>query len=123
MIETITTPGIGLRPWYKKINPIWWFGNDEAPATATFTYKYLRNIAQNFRWYVIGVVDRPHSIKGPQPAMKNLWTDAPPTPGHASGWKWAIVAGFLPYVSYSKGSFAFYLGWQPWGGFGIRVTV
>lgn len=128
MIETIIVKGEPPcpRPWYKKINPLWWFGNDEASAIGnTFAYKYVRNIAQNARFYVIGVVDRDHSVKGPAPALANLWTETDPP---RTGWKWAIVAGFLPYISYCAGKtekgdgFVFYFGWQPRGGFGARLT-
>ena len=128
MAETIIIKGEPPcpRPWIKKINPLFWFGNDEASAQGnTFVYKYLRNFMQNFRWYVIGVVDRDHSVTGLAPAACNLWSDLTPP---LTGWKWAIVSGWLPYVSYSgrktdRGDgFVFYLGWQPRGGFGGRLT-
>jgi hypothetical protein len=126
-IETITIMGEGSpRPWYN----LWWFGNDEASAEGnTFVYKYIRNPMQNFRWYVVGVVDRDHTVTGEIPVMYNLWTEAPP-PYTRTGWKISWVNGWLPYVSYAKGKpegidsdgFVFYLGWQPSGGLGYRLT-
>lgn len=129
MIETITVPGEPPcpRPWYKKINPLWWFGNDEASAVGnTFVYKYIRNPLQNFRWYVIGVVDRDHTVTAAEPAMANMWSEADEP---KTGWKFARVAKVLPYIAYNSrlkdetgDGFVFQLGWQPRGGLSGRLT-
>jgi hypothetical protein len=134
MIETVYYEGVTRRPWSLKLNPIWWFGNDEEPvppdwykpgqwdAWRTFSW-YMRNPLQNFGRYVIGVYDRPHWVTGPQPAMENLWSDLHPP---QLGWKWAIIQMswpiFLPYVSYSGKFVTFYLGWQPSGFFGLKLN-
>ena len=118
------------RPWYKKINPLWWFGNDEAAPDSTFVYKYLRNPAQNFRWYVIGFADRPHSVTGRAGTMVtdsgiiqtilNKRSDNRPTP--ETGFQYSFINGFWPFVSYSSKHFTAYIGWEPRGGFGILVN-
>ena len=122
MTETISVPGLPTVPWYKKINPIWWFGNDECKPTDSFWYCYLRNPLQNLRKYVLGVADRTRTITGPAPAGLNLWLDDPSL--GKTGWKWAITMGFLPYISYSGANgYAFYLGWLPNDGrLGYRMT-
>lgn len=122
-MQTIFLQGEQTRPWYKKINPIWWFGNDEASAQGnTFIYKYIRNPMQNFRWYVIGVVDRPHWVTG-SPAIVNERSDMTPV---ETGWCFSVIwlgpFPLLPYISYSSKSLTFYLGWQPRGGLGAKLN-
>lgn len=120
--EAIEVPLVA-RPFYKKINPLWWFGNDELSAEGnTFVYKYLRNFMQNFRWYVIGVADRPHTVTSEAPALDTQWAYP------KSGWKNAKINGWLPYWSYVKNNtetsegFVFQFGWQPRGGLSGRLT-
>ena len=64
-------------PIKKKLNPVWWFGNDHeqkvtdpdaawystSPRMATELMWSLRNPLQNFRAYVIGVQDRNYRVK------------------------------------------------------------
>ena len=125
--EAIPVPLV-LRPLSSKLNPLWWFDNDERTAVGnTFVYKYLRNFMQNFRWYVIGVADRPHSVTGrygnsdlPIPAKRS---DLHPP---ESGWQYSVIWVFglplLPWISFASRHFTFYLGWEPAGGFGILLN-
>jgi hypothetical protein len=131
-METIHYQGTTLRPWWNKINPIWWLGNDEGidpsfhPEKSQLDrafYWFFRNLFHNFMAYVVGFNDRPITVTGPKPAELPIWIDA-----NESGWKWAIVHPvgwplWLPFISYSKGKFAFYIGWIPSGGIlGLRIT-
>lgn len=112
-----------VRPWYKKINPIWWFGNDELSAVGnTFWYKYGRNPLQNFRWYVIGMADRVHKVSGRAPIC-NKRSDLRPV---QTGFQWSFVHVFgvplLPWVCVAYRHFTAYIGWEPRGGFGILLN-
>ncbi len=135
LVETLWYNGVSRRPLYKKINPLWWFGNDEEPDPPDW-YKpgqlkfwryiswYMRNPLMNFGRYVIGVYDCPHWVSGPTPVMENLWSDLHPP---QFGWKWSVIwlAGIplLPYVSYAGKYITFYLGWQPSGFFGLKFNL
>jgi hypothetical protein len=69
------------KPLSKKLNPIWWFQNDDEEQTAPwykpewpqwrrdFYWNFLRNPLQNFRCYVVGVQDRNYSVWGRKPVM------------------------------------------------------
>ena len=135
MKETLLVPGEPPCPRPRKWRVWWWFDNDEASAQGnTLVYRYLRNPAQNLRWYVLGVVDRDHTVSGTpvdhdsdgKPVFVNLLSDMVPP---RTGWTLSWVNNWLPYVSYSgkkpaSGSdgIAFYLGWQPRGCLGGRLT-
>lgn len=111
------------RPWWRKINPLWWLGNDERSAVGnTFYYKYVRNFAQNFRWYVIGLADRPHLVTGRAPIC-NKRSDLRPA---ESGWQYSFVhllgVPLLPWVCFASRRLTFYFGWEPDGGFGILLN-
>ncbi len=111
------------RPWYKKINPIWWFGNDEASAVGnTFYYKYVRNFMQNFRWYVIGLADRPHWVTGRAPIVNKRSDIRPPESGITYSVNWVFGLPLLPWFCVAYRYFTFYIGWEPRGGFGILVN-
>jgi hypothetical protein len=134
MIETVLCPGVERRSWLKKLNPIWWFGNDEDPAPTDwympskptwlrYMMWYIRNPLRNFSNYVVGVTDRPHYVTGPQPAMANLWTDIDPT---HFGWKWSVSSTKflrLPFCSFENAYVIFYAGWQPYGFFGFKLNL
>ncbi|MGE5163046.1 MAG: hypothetical protein ACM3IH_03345 [Sphingobacteriales bacterium] len=123
---TINFPGIEPRPPEKKRDLFWWFGNDEASAVGnTFYYKYIRNPLQNFRWYVIGFVDCPHTVTGRDSGdldrpLVALRSDIRPVP--ESGWTWSYIHPNFPFVSYSSKRFTFYCGWLPHGEFGVKVN-
>ena len=103
-------------PWYKKINPIWWFGNandpvdsigdDGKPNHPTFYPTKplwirklmwgIRNPLHNFFFFVIGLEDRPDIVN-----YNDMW----PTTGQ----KWNIN---LPFVSYRGKKKEWYIGWR-----------
>jgi hypothetical protein len=78
VIETVEVTGRLRRPLSKKLNPIWWFLNDdeqrvddgtadwyhpEWPAWRRYFYwNFLRNPLMNLRNYVIGVADRNYKV-------------------------------------------------------------
>lgn len=121
---TVIMSGEARRPWYKKINPLWWFGNDEASAVGnTFYYKYIRNPMQNFRWYVIGVVDRPHVVTGRYPIVNRRSDLSPAETGFTYSFIHVLGVPLLPYASYSYKHFTAYIGWQPRGGVGVLINL
>ena len=128
MITILVNQNEVPRPWYKKLNPLWWFGNDEASAVGnTFYYKYIRNPAQNYRWYVIGLADRQHSVTGKYGNADNIIpnkrSDLRPA---ESGWQysvnWCFGLPLLPFVCFASRHLTFYIGWEPRGGFGILLN-
>lgn len=129
-----TVSGRVLQPWYKKINPIWWFLNDEEP-TPPADYKpasaqwwrmiswYLRNPLQNFGKYVVGVYDRNYTVVGTAPVTVTAWNDLP---GNITGWKWSVIKiGWLrlPFVSYVGTHVMWYVGFQWWGFLGAKFNL
>lgn len=111
-------------PWWKKINPLWWFGNDEAKPGDTFVYLYIRNFMMNFKRFVIGVGDRDHYVTGKSPALTVLRSDLKPP---EKGWQYSFIhvfgKPFLPFVSYSGEKVEWYVGWQPWGELCFKFTI
>jgi hypothetical protein len=112
-------------PWYKKINPIWWFGNVEGidPTYHTdwpqwrreFVWYVIRNPLFNFFRFVVGVEDRDLIVTGPEPVFTPAWIECSLP---STGWKWAILrTGWvvLPFLSYSGSRMVFYFGWVPSG--------
>lgn len=131
MIETVEVTGRLRRPLSKKLNPIWWFLNDdeqrvddgtadwyhpEWPAWRRYFYwNFLRNPLMNFRNYVIGVADRNYKVTGRASAMTIQRDDLTPA---EFGWQWSIIRLkwlVLPFVSYSGKRLVLQLGWQPCG--------
>ena len=105
-------------PLSKKLNPLWWFGNDEAAPGDTFVYLYIRNFMMNFKRFVVGVGDRDHYVTGKAPALTILRSDL-----GESGWQWSYIHPCLPFVSYSGKRVEWYLGWQPWGELCFKLTI
>jgi hypothetical protein len=74
MTEIQTIDGRSLKPLLQKLNPIWWFQNDDEQHVSDapwyhpewpqwrreFYWNFLRNPLQNFRCYVLGVADELH---------------------------------------------------------------
>jgi hypothetical protein len=116
-------------PWWVKINPLWWFGNDEAKHGDSFYYLYIRNNLMNFKRFVIGVGDRDHWVsgRGPDPMIVMRSDHAGPSRADAEGWQWSVIwlvgVPLLPFVSYSGKYVEWYFGWQPWGEFAVKLTV
>ena len=122
-IETVLykTDRPGIYPWYLKVNPIWWFQNDEAKSTDTFVYLYLRNFMMNFKRFVIGVGDRDHWVTGKVPALTVLRRDIGER-GLQYSMIWVFGIPLLPFVSYSGSLIEWYIGWQPWGELAFKLT-
>ena len=132
-IETVVVTGRKREPLRNKLNPFWWFLNDQEPkppdwylpggqALTRVILWYLRNPFQNFGNYVLGVCDRSYTVCGPAPVMMVMWDDAAPP---LTGWKWSLIklgCFWLPFVSYS-GRVLFYAGWQPNGFFGFKLNI
>ncbi len=122
MIETKATTGRVLRPWSKKVNPLWWFLNDDETST-NFVFKYIRNPMSNFCDYVIGVCDRNYTYYGTAPVDVTAWNDLP---GDRTGWKWSVIQlGWLrlPFVSYTGKHVMWYAGWEVTGNFGLKFNI
>lgn len=120
-------------PLSKKLNPIWWVQNLAEPSPPDW-YKpnqnqkwryvswYCRNPLQNMGRYVLGVCDRNYSIRGTSPVLATMFSDANI---NKTGWKWSIISLTwlrLPFICYESDQFTFYIGWQWWGFFGIKLV-
>lgn len=125
------------KPWYKKINPIWWFQNDdEQTVDAASWYRpgwphwlrwlvwnVLRNPLQNFRAFVIGVQDKNYTVTGRAPVLTVQRNDLTPP---ESGFQWCVCWTLIPrpFVSYSVGAnAAVQIGWQPNGFFSLKIDI
>lgn len=131
MQQTATVTGRTRIPLRYKINPIWWFGNDNEPDPPEWHKPganrlwrkvswYLRNPLENFGNYVIGVVDRNYTVGGDWPVMSPTRMEA----GQGPGWKrHTIQLGKinLPFISYECDRLVFYAGWQAGGFFGFKL--
>ena len=127
MIETKEWLGVPRIPWTRKINPIWWLGNEEGldpkyrpdwPMWKRQFFWFFRNFAFNFFRFVVGVEDRDLMVTGPAPVFTSVWWECEP-PGTITGFKWSVIrTGFLvlPFVSYSGKRVLWYFGWLPSGG-------
>jgi hypothetical protein len=135
MTDRYTFTGRVCKPWYKKINLIWWFENDdnqtvdEAPWyhpewpewRRKLIWNVFRNPLQNFRSFVIGVQDRNYTVTGKAPVLTVQRDDLQPP---ETGWQWCILHTLipLPFVSYSGSKYLWYAGWQPNGFFGFKFN-
>lgn len=139
MSETVQVTGRIRKPAELKADRTWWFQNDDEQRVTEATWYMpgqpewerelfwnLRNPAQNFRAYVIGVQDLNYSVTGRAPAMTIQRDDMRPI---QFGWQWAFLHGGdlkwpLPFLSYSGRRFGFQLGWQPNGFFiGAKIYI
>jgi hypothetical protein len=130
----------GLKPLRLKLNPIWWFGNDDEQKVddgsadwyhpewprwrRKLYWNFFRNPLMNFRNYVIGFADRDYMVSGKDPVMTIQRDDLVP-PDY--GWQWSYItlkSGWrLPFCSYSGKRLVLQLGWQPCGYFmGIKLN-
>lgn len=119
-----TTTGRTAKPLLLKLNPVWWFANDDDPPPEGYSAFgwWLRNPMHNLMFYVLGVADRNYTVYGRDPVNIGVRADI-----GQEGWhNTVILAGGwlpLPYVSYSNSRFTFYLGWQPSGRLGAKVNI
>lgn len=110
-------------PVSSKLNPVFWLGNYDRP-NPPWDYKqndrlrhfkwYIRNPWHNFDFYVIGIADKNFVRVGKYPervfAPEGGWNRT------VCEYKWLR----LPFVSYWRGPFNFYLGWRNRGQFGFE---
>jgi hypothetical protein len=134
MIDRTQFIGRKAKPLWKKLNPIWWFGNDdeqqlpdwyhpEWPHWRRYLYWYgLRNPLQNFRCYVLGVQDRNYTVIGRYKVLTVQRDDLMPP---EYGFQWSVILLPLPapFVSYAGHRFVWYAGWQPTGIFGLKFNI
>lgn len=116
---------------------LWWFRNDDSwhapevnngvPYLPTIRNHfirdclwYCRNPLGNFMGFVIGFAGTGYVARGPAPVMLTTLYDLTPP---QYGWKWAVINGWAPFVSYSGKWVLWYLGWRPYsGGFGFKLN-
>ena len=135
-------------PAWKKLDPIWWFLNDDQQRVdqapwyhpewpewlRIFVWNCCRNPLQNFRTYVIGVQDRSFYVTAKSPwgtiQRNDLCTrDAKGNIvscqyGYQWHWLWGGDLLFpLPFVSYSGKRVVWYWGWQPGGFAGFKFNL
>jgi len=102
--------------------------NNGAPYLPSISNPWLRNFlwfcrnpVGNFMGFVIGFEGTPYSVTGPAPVLLTTLYDAAPP---AYGWKWSVINGWAPFVSYSGRWCLWYLGWRPAsGGFGAKFNL
>jgi hypothetical protein len=122
--EVIVTNSVCIRPGCKW-EPKFWFGNLDDPAPPP-DYRpndgdrlrkwYWRNSMHNFDFYVIGLADKTFRRSGRYPG--DVFNPQP-------GWNWAMCKYKwirLPFISYHRRHFQFYLGWRERGNFGVKLT-
>jgi hypothetical protein len=135
VIETVVWTGQPHISWTKKINPIWWFGNEEGldpgyrpewPLWKREFFWFFRNFMFNFFRFVVGVEDRWLLVTGPAPVFTPVWREVSPP---RRGFKWALLEWGprwlpLPFVSYSGKHVLWYVGWVPSGGrLGVKFNL
>lgn len=133
MTDSFTFTGRTLKPWYKKINPIWWFQNDDEQDVPEWYHPDwpmlrrqlmwdIRNPLRNFLCYVAGVQDRNYTVTGKAPVLTVQRNDLMPP---ETGFQWSVIWLPIPapFVSYSGKRIVWYLGWQPTGGFGVKFNI
>ena len=127
------------KSWYLKINPVWWFMNDdeqmvdqadwyhpEWPYWRRWLYwNVFRNPLQNFRAYVVGASDKNYWVRGREPVMTVQRNDLVPP---EYGYQWCVLYGgelWVPrlFLSYSGKSFVWYVGHQPSGFSGVKFNL
>lgn len=109
----------------QKLNPVFWFGNMDDPVPPP-SYRtndprrvrrwYWRNSCHNFTFYVMGIADKEFTRTGRCPHLVFC---------REGGWNWAVCrykCVRLPFISYQRGSFKFYIGWRERGNFGLKLT-
>jgi hypothetical protein len=123
VVDKYTFSGRTRVPLIKKLNPIWWFGNDteqsadEAPwyhpewsrARRYFYWNFLRNPLQNFRCFMIGVQDRNYVVTGRYPVLTVQRDDLVSREyGFQCSVIWLLVP--RPFISYSGKYVVWYVG-------------
>ncbi len=82
---------------------------------------FCRNPIGNFMGFVVGFEGTDYTVTGPAPVLLTTLYDATP---RQYGWKWCVINGWAPFVSYSGRKVLWYLGWRPAsGGFGFKFNI
>jgi len=132
--RTASVTGRVRQPIWIKLNPVWWFLNDDEPDPPEWQLPgkpfvlrqlswYLRNPLHNFGKYVLGVRDRNYTVVGAAPVYATIWSDVDPA---KTGWRVSTIYldGLrLPFVSYENDSVIWYAGWQWSGFFGFKFNI
>lgn len=119
---------------WKKINPLWWFGNEDdgwygddkwrAGRNKTLALAvewFFRNFMHNLTFYVLGIADHDRTFYSTK-----VWGERNPD-GSGTGFSFhSVIAknGFLPLpmVAYVGEKRGWYIGWRPYGSFGISLN-
>jgi hypothetical protein len=125
LTDSFTFSGRTSKPWYKKINPVWWFQNDDEQTVDEagwyhpewphwrrwLIWNVFRNPLQNLRCYVIGVQDRNYTVIGKTPVTTIQRDDMQPP---ETGWQWSLIRTLipLPFASYCGKRLVLQFGWQ-----------
>src|SRR5581483_3943969 len=111
-------------PTTRKFNPKFWLGNlDDPVPPADYLPNdkhrvrkwYWRNPAHNLFFYVIGIADKTFRRSGRCPA--DVFNPH-------QGWNWTVCKYKwvrLPFISYRREPFKFYIGWRERGNFGMEL--
>lgn len=112
--------------FYNKLNPVWWLKNRDDPKPPDW-YKpndkhrklkwSFRNPFHNFDFYIIGVSDKKFSRSGRFPDQNS---------DPRGGWDFEATRYkfiWLPFISYHRPKFDFYLGWRERGNFGAKFNI
>jgi len=132
--QTISVSGRVKRPIWKKLNPVWWFLNEDEPDPPDWQLPgmpyiirqlswYVRNPLHNFGKYVLGVCDRNYTVIGTAPVYATTWSDIYPA---QTGWKLSTIhlgKLRLPFISYAGEHVLWYAGWQWSGFFGFKFNI
>lgn len=136
--ETATVTGRVKIPLGRKLNPLWWFGNDPEPTPPDWYLParprwwrvfcwYVRNPLVNLNDYVIGVCDKNYAVTGPRPVLVPDWLDVE---GGRTGFKWSLIHTPLPrpFVSYTgkkRGArrVLWHFGWGPGGNLATKFNI
>jgi hypothetical protein len=132
--QTASVSGRLAQPIWKKLNPVWWFLNDDEPDPPSWQLPgkpylvrqlswYARNPLHNFGKYVLGVCDRNYTVTGTAPVYVTVWSDIDPS---NTGWKASTIRiGWvrLPFVAYENEYVIWYAGWQWSGFFGLKLNI
>ncbi len=112
--------------FYDKLNPVWWLKNRDdsvppdwyRPDDKHRKLKWsFRNPFHNFNFYVIGVADRKFYRSGKYPNKIS---------NPNGGWDFEATRRriiWLPFISYHRPKFDFYLGWRDRGNFGAKINI
>lgn len=117
--------------FWKKFNPLWWIGNEDDGWYGDDKWRngrkktlllaliwFFRNPFHNFTFYVIGVSDKPRSFRYTKEWGKSDGFSF----FHVTADAGALKGVPLPMVAYVGKKRGWYVGWRPYGSFGISLN-